>query len=137
MAWVTAHLFEVILAIIGIIWGVNNKEAIRTSPYAPWNWGKPKQPDGTVAVEADDSSPLHGLIGRLIGEISNLDIVKDVGEDVDDLRRTLDSAMISRLRHRVEELTDEAAKEKGYDALDTLALIVLVPRDLPADTEEK
>jgi len=67
-------------------------------------------------------------LSKLIDDVSGLGPVVKVTQDIDDLRRTLDSAMINKLRHRVEVLTDAAEKTKGYDALDALALIVLVPR---------
>lgn len=114
-----------VLIALGVgVYAVKNRQAIGNKIAGNSNGTSPASASATGAAVSPD------IFKKLIADISSLPLVVKVTQETDDLRRSLDSAMITKLRHRVEVLTDDGAKQKGYDALDTLSLIVLVPRNV-------
>lgn len=111
LTWLSAHWFELVLAIVGGGFVYNNRDKI-------FNRDKDKPaPEGELV--AGDANSIDGLLSRLVARVTplldKLDLHADAG------KRAVHLAMLVFIEDDVAELEDGPEKQEQLAAIQTLA----------------
>jgi hypothetical protein len=115
MAWISAHLMEVIALVAGLILAWVKRDDIKAAVSSK------KATKSSKAVETeDDPNFLEDLKEKLI----HGDIHEFLAAAKDDIERTLMVNLLLRFRHKVEAMEDGPEKDQGLEAVNTLLRVV-------------